>query len=476
MAGIASSKLCQLLETFSSKEASLFSDFISSPLYNKNVGLTQLAKEIIKIHPHYEKLSKEKLEKKLKSTTIVRDMSALLKLTERFLTLRSLEKNKPLTNYLKVAELNRRVVGKVFQGSVKSFKSDLEETKIKSFNELLFSYLVDEEIDIAYNKDVTLPYEDGLKDKSQSIDVFYVFNKLKIYTEMQMRERVMNVKYEKTFFEEIKQSIDKNPELYAKFPSIQTYLMLVELLEENVTKEQYNQYFNSIKEFINVTPKGEASNFIQHAINHCIKMMNTGHDYLVELFDAMKFQVEKDLLVVDGFVYDRSYKNIIEVALRLGEHQWAEHFLDTHIDFISSEDRSMVYDYNQANILVSKGDFKGALRSLTFANFKNVFYQIATKTLLIKIYFATNDTISVESSANNYKSYLKREKQLAVVQTQMYTNFLKYVLSLTRIKDKLNHTSKEEVQVKLNNLEKEIKEETYLADKTWLKTQIDLMR
>ncbi len=472
MSGIENSKLCLLLETFTTKEISSFCEFISSPFYNKNKALITLAKELAKVHPDYSKITKEKLEKKLNSNNLVRDMSLVMKLAERFLVIFHVEDNKILSDFIKISELNKRALGKAIQGSIKSFKSDLENNKIKSFNELLYNYLVDEETDNAYNKDSSLPYSLALLDKSESLDVFYVYNKLKIYIEMEMRERILNVSYTKTFFNEIKSFIDDHPELLQKYPSIQIYLMLVDLLKEKDSREQYAQYFKSIKEYINVTPKSEASNFIQHAINHCIKMMNTGHNYLVELFDAMKFQVEEDLLVVEGFVHERSYKNIIEVALRVGESEWAENFLETHIKFIPNEERDMIYNYNKANIFLSKKEFRAALRSLTFVNFRNVFYDISSRSLMIKIYFETNDTISVESAANNYKSFLKREKSLSDLQRAMYQNFIKFILSLTRVKDKLTKSSSEEIISKLKKIQLEIKNERYLSDKSWLIKQV----
>ena len=476
MSGIENSKLCLLLETFTTKEISSFCDFISSPFYNKNKTLITLTKELVKTHPNYFKLTKDKLENKIKSTNVVRDMSLVLKLAERFLVICHIEENKILSDFTKISELNKRSLGKAIQGSIKSFKSDLENTKIKSFNELLYNYLVDEEIDSAYNKDGTLPYSGALLEKAESLDVFYVFNKLKMYIEMQMRERIMNVSYEKTFFDEIKSFIDDHPGLLEKHPSLQIYLMLIELLKEKVSRSQYAEYFHSIKEYISVTPRGEASNFIQHAINHCIKMMNTGHNYLPELFDAMKFQVEEDLLVVEGFVHDRSYKNIIEVALRVKEQDWAENFLETHIKFISNEDREMIYNCNKASILLFKKEYKAALRSLTFVNFKNVFYDMYSRSLMIKIYFETNDTISVETSINNYKSFLKREKSLADLQRSMYQNFIKYISSLTRIKDKINGYPEEVIASKLTAIQREMQQEKYIADKSWLLRQVDELK
>tara|TARA_B100000674_G_C37636502_1_gene821310 strand:- start:161 stop:736 length:576 start_codon:yes stop_codon:yes gene_type:complete len=188
----------------------------------------------------------------------------------------------------------------------------------------------------------------------------------------------------------------------------------------------------------------------------------------------MKFQVDNDFLVVNSFVHDRSYKNIIEVAIRAKEFIWAEKFLDSYIQYIPSEDKSMIYNYNQANILFAQGDYKGAQRNLTFVNFKDVFYQLAYRSLQIKIYLETKDTLSVESSVKNFKSYLKREDSLAEIQKNSYTSFLKYILKLSRIFDKRVHYSREELTVKVSELSKEIESEKQLADKKWLIKQINL--
>ena len=131
MSGIENSKLCLLLETFTTKEITNFCDFISSPFYNKNKNLITLTKELVKTHPNYFKVSKDKLKNKSKSTNIVRDMSLVLKLAERFLVICHIEENKTLREFTKISELNKRALGKAIQGSIKSFKSDLKNTKIK---------------------------------------------------------------------------------------------------------------------------------------------------------------------------------------------------------------------------------------------------------------------------------------------------------------------------------------------------------
>lgn len=474
MLDIAGSKLCVLLETFSSKEMSKFVDFIASPYYNKNQVFVDIVRVIEKVHPNFSKIKKEKLELVTKSKNLNNDMSALYKLAEQYLITVHTENRPHLKQYIKVSELNMRISGKSIQKHFKETKKQIDESKIKSNEELLFDFLADVEIDKGYNKDTSLPYSEVLQDKSYSLDAFYVFNKLQIYIEMSVRERLISVKYKKTFFDEIRAFIENRPNEFSKYPSLHLYLRLIDLFTEEFTREEFNVFLNSIKENIDVSPRSEITNFIQHSINHCIKKVNNGEDYIQELFNIMKFQVDNDFLVVNSFVHDRSYKNIIEVAIRAKEFIWAEKFLDSYIQYIPSEDKSMIYNYNQANILFAQGDYKGAQRNLTFVNFKDVFYQLAYRSLQIKIYLETKDTLSVESSVKNFKSYLKREDSLAEIQKNSYTSFLKYILKLSRIFDKRVHYSREELTVKVSELSKEIESEKQLADKKWLIKQINL--
>ena len=472
MSDISGSKLCVLLETFSSKEMSKFVDFVGSPFYNKNQVFVRIIKALDKIHPNFSKIKKVKLEQVAKCKNLNNDMSVLFKLAEQFLITVHSDNHPYLKQYIKISELNLRLSGKPVQKSFKETKAQIHASKIKSNEELLFDFLTDLEMDKAYNKDTSLPYIDALQNQSESLDALYVFNKLKIYMEMSVRERLLNVKYKKTFFKEIREFVENRPKEFSQYPSIYIYLRLIDLLSQEFTREEFNDFFNSIKGNIDVSTRSETTNFIQHAINHCIKKVNNGEDYIQELFNIMKFQVENDFLVVNSFVHDRSYKNIIEVAIRAKEYIWAQEFLDSHIEFVPGEDKSMIYNYNQANILFAKGDYKGAQRNLTFINFKDVFYQLAYRSLQIKIHLETKDTLSVESAVKNFKSYLKREESLAEIQKNSYDSFLKFILNLTRIIDKRNQYSKEELRIKLNEVNDKIKSEKQLADKKWLLKQV----
>ena len=468
MSSIGSTKLIQLLLTFSKKEFQSFVEIVENPVYNKFKSQIRIAKYLQNNFSEIESIEKNQLEKDCEIKNLNKEMSALLKLAEEYIIKLSLDKNPLKKQELKIVELNRRGANKTFQSAVKTFKEPKENQNIKTNQYLLIDFLVENECDKAFDRNNQFPYEDALSNKERAIDAWYVHSKLKIYSEMIIRERLQDQKFKKTFYPEVMSFLEKNSDLLELYPSIQLYLKLIDLLNDDLNEKDYDLFYQSITSNTGSFPKEEIANFIQHSINHCIRKINSGYDYLAKLFAAMKFQVEKGLLVINDKVHHRSYKNIIEVAIRAKEIDWALDFLNSYKDFVVSEDNEMIYQYNSASIYLANGQEKKALKELTFVNFKDVFYQISCKLLYIKIYYALNDILEIESLVHNFKSYLRRDTFLSVIQKKMYINFLSYVLQIVHLKNKQTNLSSYEFTIKKEALLFEINNEKEIADKYWL--------
>ncbi len=468
MPSIGSTKLIQLLLTFSKKEFQSFVEIVENPTYNKVKSLIRIAKYLQLNSSNLKSIDKDHLEKVCGINNLNKDMSALFKLAEEYIVKLAIDNDPLKKQELKIIELNKRSVNKAFQSAVKAFQEPVKNRLIKTNQHLLIDFLVEEECDKAFDRDNQFPYEDSLVNKERAIDAWYVHSKLKIYSEMIMRERLKNQKFKKTFYNEVMIFLEKNPDLLKLYPSIQIYLKLIDLLNDDLSDIDYDLFYNSITTNIESFPKEEIANFIQHSINHCIRKINSGYDYLKKLFIAMKFQVDNGLLVIDNQVHHRSYKNIIEVAIRAKETDWALEFLNSHIDYLTSENKEMIYKYNLSSIYLANGEEKKALKELTFVNFKDVYYQVSCKVLYIKIYYALTDILEIESLVHNFKSYLTRDTFLSAIQKKMYFNFLAYVLKILQLKNKQINLSLDELNLKKDVLLFEINNEKEIADKHWL--------
>ena len=215
-------------------------------------------------------------------------------------------------------------------------------------------------------------------------------------------------------------------------------------------------------------------NLFQYVSNHCIRRINNGSShYLKELFNVYKFQAEKDLLVKEGFLHDRTIKNIIEVAIRAKKHEWAENFLVQHIDFVDKDQKEMIYNYNFANINFGRNNLKTAKKKLVFVNIKDPFYQLSYRILLIKIYYSLNDFEALSSTISNFKAFFNREKNISEIQKNIFSNLLFFIHKLVLLKEKKNHLETKKFSIKKEELKAQINSENKIADRGWLLNEFE---
>lgn len=474
------SKLIYYLSTFSKKEINRLLDFVHSPYYNKSNEQSKLLEIICKLFPVFDskKLTKTELHKKVFGTeTFVEkkfnnQISLLIKLVEKFITSEQLEHNKTVENFIKLEGLKNKGLDKGFISVVNQIESKKSNSPV-SIQDQLFIYLTEEEKDNAYRMNNELPYSSSINNKSLLLDNYYIASKLKIHSEMKTRERVFNVNFDKDFLNHTIHFFQTNNELSKDSPLTQLYFDLFNLMNEIENDQLFDAFYSNVIKYSNQIDQDELSIFIQHATNYCIQRVNSGNpNYLHQLFEIYKLQHTLGLLILNNQLHDRTLKNIIEVAIRVKAYQWATEFLSSNIQFVIGDHKEMIKNYNLGNIYCAEEKYKEALRCLTFVQLKDPFYQIAVKTLLTKIYFHLKDPLSVEAQLMNFKSYLKREKEISNQQKSIYNNFSKFLNSILKLQDKITSLSPEEITQKREKLIDELSAEKEVADRTWLNEQL----
>lgn len=477
---ISKSKLGVLLKALSKKEYNSFIKYLDSPLFNKKKEFHEAAKFLFKFHPSLEHrdLSKEILKKYLdkntkKTNNINSLMNGLLRLGEEFLIHNYVSKTQGLKDLILLSEFNNRSIKKGFENHVKKSDHRIEKISVQSFDQILNSFLIEHEIDVSFSKDQSLPFEQAIISKTTQLDVFFFYCKLKTYCEIISRSQFLKVEYPTNNFEKTLEWLKSFPSLL-KNPSIKIYFGLVQLLKNFENDEIYSQYIITLKEEYKNFNKDECINLFQTVSNHCIRRINNGSShYLKELFNIYEFQAEKDLLVQEGFLHDRTIKNIIEVAIRAKKYQWAENFLTQHIDFVGKDQKEMIYNYNFANIYFAKNDLKTAKKYLVFVNIKDPFYQLSYRILLIKIYYSLNDFEALSSTISNFKAFFNREKNISEIQKAIFSNLLFFIHKLVLLKEKKNHLETKKFSIKKEELKAQINSENKIADRGWLLNEFE---
>jgi hypothetical protein len=464
-------KVFFLLKNLTYSQLNSFHQYIECRLFNGNQQLISLFKAMINTRLYKVKaknISKEALwrsmhNKPFNKTKFIRAVSDLSKLIEDFLAFEKYQNN--------VLEKENNVLLVYFELDQEKFFRQAERLAKGTFmnfmyrdgayyNQLYFHQTLCNSFQTKHfqrKSNINYFYVD------ESLDVFYIIQKLKLYCEMLNAQRIINVTYKISQINEIFKIIEANN--YLKIPSIHIYFLISKTFLFNDRR-----YFDILKELLkeNIAFFNEVENrsLYSYLFNYCIRNINQGNsEFLREIFSLYDFTLEKNILVENGKLSPWDYKNIVATGLRLKEYEWSEKFIVDYKRLLPISHRNNAYLYNLARLLFEKKEFKELLRTLQDVEFDDIFYSLDARSLLIKTYYELEDWFAMEYAFNSFSQYIRRNKNIARSHKANYLHFIKLTKMLYKLRLDKSITSPQ--------IQQELNETTQIADKSWIQEKID---
>ena len=195
-------------------------------------------------------------------------------------------------------------------------------------------------------------------------------------------------------------------------------------------------------------------------------MINTGNDgYRKVLFDIYKTILRNRRMMKKGEFSPWEYKNIVTLGLRLQEEKWIQEFIHKYLNYLPTEERANAFTYNSAMLCYYQKNFRQTLKLLQAVEFTDLYYQLDARSILLKVYFETDDTETLLHHISAFKIFIRRNKLVSDYQKEIYLNFIRYALKIFRAGNNVK---------KLTLVKKEILSHQNISDKNWLLEQIVL--
>jgi len=462
------SKLILLLKSLEKKEMKQFEQFINSPLFNKNSDVINLLSILKKSYPDFNKktFTYDKMSHRLfgkKDVTRFRYvMTDLTKLIERFIAHQSYLKEED--DFL-IKAYQSRGLNKFFKQESKkkhnalTNKSNIRDEnyfqKIYELNELSYHYTSEHD-----NRNI----DTELQSLVDNLDVAFLSKKLKYSCEIINRMNILNVEYDINLLNYLLEYVEAND--VKNTPSIRIYYHILLTLNESDNEAHYIELKKLIIHHLHFFGKDEQYDMYGYLQNYCIKKINSGNnDYLKKLFETYQEMITEEVVIKNDNVAQFDFKNIVTVALRVEEYDWTEKFINNYQKYLPSDHRVNAVNYNMARLYFYLKKYKEGLKQLLAVEFTDIYYSLDSRALLLKTYYELDDVESAASLINAFKIYLKRDTTISDYQNLTYSNFIKFVNQLLRVKMgyKIDILTIEE---KLNNIKG-------VADLTWLKQKIN---
>jgi len=206
---------------------------------------------------------------------------------------------------------------------------------------------------------------------------------------------------------------------------------------KTLTEESNQTYFDllvdGVEKNLSVFSTDEIKDLYLYVQNYCIrKIQNDQPEFLTQLFLIYKRKLAHPIL--SKKLRETEYRNIVSVGLRLKEYEWVHDFIYEFKKRIPPAIRKNTFNYNLANYYYSIKDYSQALMLLQEVAFTDIFYRLGSRCLLLKIYYESDEMEALDSLIKSFKIYLIRNHYLSSYQQTIYTNLIRFVHSIVRLK------------------------------------------
>ena len=470
------SKLIRTLSTLSTKEFKQFEkDLIN--IFHKNEKQLLFIKFL---SVHFPKLEKDKITKEKVFKYIYKDkkytdirirelMSATFRSLKEFLVILETKSTDFYYELNLLKQFNNRKLDALYNAQLKTVKNILKKDKYNNKERFKRNY---ELADIEYthfSKNNIRVLDKNIQVKLDNFDFYYFSTKLQETCDMLNRQKWLNQEYDLNLIDEIETLINKHKENYLKHATIICYFEIYKLLQTQDDVNQLNNCITVLKQNTNSFVDQEIKTMFDYPQNYCIAHINKGNEKYTEiLFDLQKSLIDEKFILVDKFISQISYRNIVTLAIKLKEYKWAKKFNEDYKEKVSPEKRENSYNMNKANLFYSNKEYDKTIILLNQVEFADVYYAYYSKVILLKTYYAIKEFETLSYFITSFKLYLKRNKQLTPVFKVSANLFLSYFKKIFSIAEKIEFLDSIKTTNKLKKITKEIKNEKNIHNKVWL--------
>lgn len=465
------SKLVAVLKELSDKELNRLEQFVQSPFHNQHEEVIALFQYLKKELKHKKKRGRQENaldkqfifqqlfpKKKYTDLRVRHLMSLLLKVVEAFLAYQIYETQPQQTQLYLLEAYQQKQLNKHFQSNLKNLQKAQQNQSILNPQHFYWQYQLEKNHSHFLENQHQRHIEPNLQALNDSLNHFYLANKLKYYCGMFNYQQMIHIKYELPLLAPISQHLQQHWQQYSPFIQVYYHALLILTKVDNET--HFRQFKELLQRFQAQFSEKECRNLYVLARNYCIKRLNQGNSQFIQaLFDLYKAEIERGSILNDNILPPLMYKNIVAVALSLKKYDWVADFIDEYKVKLPIEYAENSYAFALARLHFEQKKYDKVVLLLNQLAYDELFLSLDAKRLLLKTYYELSEDEALYSLMDSFRAFIKRRENIAYHRTH-YLNLIKFVQQLLRLPFKN--------EVKQKKLQAQIEATDELVEKDWL--------
>lgn len=457
------SRLAALFLTLDRKERRSLRKFIATPFFNQRqdvIDLCELLTAAVEANapiPDKRTAFQHLYGKALgfDDHKVRMAMSFLLKSVERFLVHEAFFQDE-IQAGIKLAEIYReRNLPKHFERTMRATRAVQEKSTFRNAAFFANAHRIEFE-QYRFFSGQRRTSDLHLQAITDHLDLAYFSEKLRQACRMVSHQAVYRIAYDFGLAPEILRRTEAAGLL--SVPAVSVYYFCY----RSLTEPEEPAHFQKLKKLL-VTeaarfPVHEVSDLYLIAINFCIKRYNEGdRAFLTDQFELYKSGLEQGIFLNNGRLSRFTYRNVVSIGLLLGEFGWVENFIHGFRENLEPKHRQSIFSFNLARLEHQRKNYGPALQLLQQGEYRDLLLNLAAKSLILKIYFETDEFDALDSHLDAMQKFIRR-KDLIGYHREGYLALLYFTRKI------LETTGKAERQV----LRSEIEAAKGVAEQEWL--------
>lgn len=458
-----SSTLLQLLKSLDKKDMKELNKVVRSPYFNQREDVIILFNTLEKeLNSKIPNLKKEYIFDKIYPKSPYDDvlmrqlMSYLYKIAQKYLITEGLYNNESESKLYLLQALRQRNADKLVEKLLSDTLETIENQPTKSvkYHYTKYSFRVEE---YEYKSKKKRSAELNLQNLSNELDFFYLSEVLRQACIMHSHQTITKRSYQQPILSLILNDIQ---EINILPPSVSAYYHTYRALTEPDNSIHFHKLKDIILEKGMLFPENERRDLYILATNYCIRKLNQGDKLFgKEALRLYQARLENKVLLENSILPIYSYNNILMLALKSEEYEWAKNFLYDFKQYLPEKEKDNIFQYNLALYHFRTGNYSEAMILLQRVNLNDVLYNLDARRLLARIYYELDEINALQSLIESSKIYLYRQKGIGY-HHDMYSNYFRFLEKMMKIDMK-----KAETRAILRG---EVENTQLLAEREWL--------
>ena len=230
----------------------------------------------------------------------------------------------------------------------------------------------------------------------------------------------------------------------------------------------YHLFRKLLFDNINVISREEFQLLLHFLESIIAQKINSGKiEFYKDLFETYVYELDNDLYNPDKNtpLTVMKFRNIYLSAIRAGNFEWAEKFINNFKNKLQKEDRQSIVELSLAHLNFEKKDFNQTLSHLQKVRTSQIFYKIDVKNLSLMSFFELSHFETAISMIDSYKKMLNSNSSVTGQYREKNINFAILLSALIKFKIDGDYNS-------INELNEKLKSDDIVANKKWLLEKI----